>query len=98
MALETLMKIGPTPFVEVDHDKNSIKFTIQKGPIKENGVNGCQIDELIRYGRHILVGLDRQFGCQENLIAINGLDSAIIALDLRKRDRESRGVEGTNNA
>ena len=34
--------IRPTNFVYVRHDVNSISFTLQKGPIKEVGVNGCQ--------------------------------------------------------
>ena len=39
--------IRPHNFVYVRHDVNSISFTIQNGPIKEVGVNGCQVDTLI---------------------------------------------------
>jgi hypothetical protein len=88
--------IRPHNFVYVRHDVNSISFTIQNGPIKENGVNGCQVDTLIETARVMLEGLNDKFPCLENKKAISCLDVALHNLEQRKKDREKRGVEGTN--
>ena len=89
-------EIRPTNFIYVRHDVNSISFTIQSGPVKEVGVNGCQVDTLIAAARLIISGLNEKFPCRENSIAITKLDEAIMWLEKRKQDREQRGVEGTN--
>ena len=90
--------IRPHNFVYVRHDKNSLSFTLQNGPIKENGVNGCQVDTLIYAAKEILSGLDEKFPASHNKKAIGHLMLAIAALDKRKEDREKRGVEGLNKA
>ena len=86
--------IRPNNFVYVRHDKNSLSFTIQDGPVRESGVNGCQVDTLIHAAKEILSGLNKNFPCRENAIAITKLDEAIHWLDHRTKDREERGVEG----
>lgn len=91
-------EIRPFNFIYVRNDVNSIAFTIQKGPIKEAGVNGCQIDTIISAARRILMGLNAQFPCPENDRAIDMLGGAIQALQDRKKAREDRGVEGLNKA
>jgi hypothetical protein len=88
--------IRPNNFIYVRHDKNSISFTVQKGPIKEAGINGVQVDTLIETARIMLVSLSKQFPCRENSIAITKLQEALFWLDARRKDRESRGVEGHN--
>ena len=45
--------------IYIDHDSNMISFRIQDGPIKENGVNGCQVDTLIHAAR-IMTLLERR--------------------------------------
>lgn len=89
-------EIRPHHFIYVRHDVNSLSFNLQRGPIKENGVNGCQVDTIIAAAGVILGGLNRQFPCAENEEAIKHLDAALDALARRKRDREARNVEGTN--
>ena len=84
--------------VQIRHDKNSISFTIQNGPIKEVGVNGCQVDTLIEAVIRILSGLNTKFPCHENVSTINYLCMALAQLKARKEDREARGVEGENKA
>ena len=84
--------------VRINHDLNEITFRIQNGPIKEVGVNGCQVDTLIHAAMEILKGLNDQFPCKENEAAIDYLFDAITELENRKKDREARGVEGTSNA
>jgi hypothetical protein len=90
--------IRPHNFVYVRHDVNSLSFTIQNGPIKENGVNGCQVDTVIAAAKVMLEGLNKQFPCRENACAITKLDEALHWLQARKRDREAREVEGLSKA
>lgn len=114
MALETLKgveKIGgfevgeinihkpyPDSFVVVDHDDNEILFRIQDGPIKENGVNGCQVDTLIHAAKIILEGLNENFYSKHNSAAIIRLATALDHLNDRTKDRRKRNVEGTSKA
>lgn len=90
--------IRPHHFVYVRNDVNSLSFTLQNGPIKEVGVNGCQVDTIIAAAKQILVGLNDQFPCRENSLAVTKLDEALHWLEHRKKARESRGVEGTSQA
>ena len=69
----------------------------QNGPVKENGVNGCFQEDLIA------IVIDRlnsfqagEFACSENEMALNHLRTAMEWLNHRTRDRQDRGVEGTN--
>lgn len=111
MALETLrditeiggMRVGrvvggpPTRnFIEINDEANSITFEIQDGPIGEVGVNGCQVDALVDAATAIIRGLNKKFPCRENSLAITKLEEAMMWLRERTRDREARGVEGTN--
>lgn len=84
--------------IYVDHDVNMISFRIQNGPIKEVGVNGCQVDTLIWTAKTILEGLNKKFPCRENACAITKLDEAIHWLVARTKDRELRKVEGTSQS
>ena len=85
-------------FIEVNDDCNAITFKIQNGPIKENGVNGCQVDTLIEAARIMIEKLNEQYPCMENGQAGVHLESALRWLSIRKADRERRGVEGFNKA
>lgn len=88
--------IRPNNFVYVRHDVNSISFTIQNGPVKEVGVNGCQVDTIIEAAKAIIEGLNKNFPCRENAMVITKLDEALLWLVKRKLDREARNVEGLN--
>jgi len=90
--------IRPHNFIYTRYDKNSISFTLQNGPIKEVGTNGCQIDTVIETAKIILEGLNKEIPCRENSIAITKLDEALMWLHQRKLDREKRGVEGLSKA
>lgn len=78
--------------------ENIISFKLQDGPIKEVGVNGCQIDTLIHAAKVILEGLNKKFPCRENENALEHLDSALDALEARTRNRVARNVEGISKA
>jgi len=83
-------------YIDIDHFHNAIRFKIQDGPIKENGVNGCQVDTIIQAAFTIIEGLNDKFPCEENRRCLNNLGLALIELKDRKKNRESRGVEGSN--
>jgi hypothetical protein len=89
-------EIRPKNFIYVRQDVNSIAFTIQNGPIKEHGVNGCQVDTLIHAAKTILEGLNKNYPCRENSLAVTKLEEAIMWLQRRTDDRIKRGVEGLN--
>lgn len=82
-------------FVIVNHEDNSIEFKIQNGPIKEVGVNGCQVDTLIEAAKLILEGFNKKVPSDETSLIIAKLDEALMLSNKRKADREKRGVEGT---
>jgi hypothetical protein len=74
-----------------------VTFKIQEGPIGDNGTNGCDATEIIRYA----IGLYRSFNsahpCRENSCTITKLEEALHWQEARARDRVKRNVEGTNN-
>ena len=73
------------------------KVNFQKGPIKENGVNGCHNEDLIAIVIDRLQCLNQgNFACRENSIAITKLEEAMMWLNKRTADRKARGVEGTS--
>jgi hypothetical protein len=92
--------IRPTRFIHIRHDKNSISFTLQKGPVKEVGLNGCQVDTLIHVAKRMLEEFQNmdegKYRNRHNAIAITKLEEAIHRLDDRSRERVERGVEGTS--
>jgi len=81
---------------QVHGETSSVKFTIQSGPIKEFGVNGCQIDDVIAWAKEKIEGFNKAFPCRENSVIITKLDEALLWSMKRKMDREKRQVEGTN--
>ena len=87
-------KVSAANFVRVEGNK--IEFTLQSGPIKEVGVNGCQIDDIIRHARDTLQSFQGAIPCRENTHAIDKLDESLMWLEKRKQNRERRGVEGTS--
>ena len=83
---------------EVNKISRFLQLYFQGGPIKENGVNGCQVDDLIVIAIDRLQHFQRgQYRCEENANALRALGEALYYLQLRKVDREARGVEGTHH-
>ena len=83
-------------FIEVNDEGNAITFKIQKGPIKEVGVNGCQVDDMISTALLMVKGLNKKFPSDYNARCVASLYEAQTWLAQRKLDREARGVEGLN--
>ena len=88
--------IRPNAFIYVRHDKNSLSFTIQNGPVKEVGKNGCQVEDIIAVAKHMVEQLNAKFPCRENAMMITKLDEAIMWSKKRTQDRKARNVEGLN--
>lgn len=85
-------------FILINHKRNTIEFKIQNGAIQENGVNGCQVDTLIKTTETIINQLNYNFPCKQNKIAIIHLQEAYNLMKDRKKERENRGVEGKEEA
>lgn len=83
--------------INITERMNTISFKIQNGPIKEVGINGCQVDTMIEAAKIIIDKLNEKYPCEQNYQAIGCLNSAIGWLKHRRADRETRAVEGTNN-
>lgn len=81
-------------FIELNDAGNAITFNIQDGPVREVGVNGCQVDTMIEAAKIIIEGLNAKFPCRENAMVITKLDEALMWSMKRKANREKRGVEG----
>ena len=79
-----------------------INIELQDGPIQENGVNGCQIDDVIKWCRDKIIEFNTKgegtYSCRENSVAITKLDEALMWLQRRTETRAARGVEGTSVA
>jgi len=92
------MKLGieEKGWPQVHGQESSVKFTVQSGPIKEFGINGCQIDDVISWAKSKIEEFQKAFPCRENAIVVTKLDEALLWLMKRKMDREARSVEGTN--
>lgn len=88
-------EVKPNYFITAHTDRNIVSFTIQNGPIKENGINGCQVDTHIYYVINALEKLNENIPTSYNQKAIGYLKLALGELLSRKEDREARGVEGT---
>ena len=70
-----------------------VKF--QKGPVKENDVNGCFIEDLLNIVVDRLEGFQSgDFPCRENALALTKIQEALHWLNHRTSDRIERDVEG----
>lgn len=73
-----------------------LRFKIQNEPIKEVGVNGCQIEELGKVWLELIQHFNKDFPCRENSITITKIQEALMWQEKRTQDRIKRGVEGYN--
>lgn len=81
-------------FQDVNH---FFRIQFQNGPVKEHGVNGCQIEDIIE---NVLLprlnALNERFKCRENALAITKLEETLLWLNRRTQNRIAKGVEGTD--
>ena len=94
---EYIVVAAPAEGEEIGLDNSYAKVNFQKGPIKENGVNGCHNEDLIAIVIDRLQCLNQgDFACRENSIAITKLEEALLWLNKRTQDRIARNVDGTS--
>lgn len=75
---------------------NNVTFSIQDGPIKEEGTNGIQVTDMLAYCKEVYISLNHKYPCAENDLTIRNIDCALDAQKIRTTNRELRGVEGFN--
>lgn len=90
--------IQETGWPQVHGQTSTVTFTVQSGPIKEFGVNGCQIDDVIAWAKSKIEQFNAEFPCRENSLIVTKLDEALLWSMQRKLNREKRGVEGQSKA
>lgn len=81
----------------LDDIRELLTVSFQNGPIQEFGVNGTTNEALIA----IVIDRMRSFqsgnyACRENALALTHLETALMWLQKRTRDRIARNVEGTH--
>jgi hypothetical protein len=80
------------PCIKVDG--RSVTFIGQRGPMKDYGVNGCQIEDMLTFALGTLQTFQKKFPCRENALTITHLEEALHWQEARRWDREARNVEG----
>ena len=80
----------------VDVNDNKVCFTIQNQPIKEVGINGVQVTDMLEYCLEVYKSLNQAFPCRENAITITKIEEALHWQEARTKDRLKRQVEGFN--
>ena len=78
--------------------ENKVSFSFQDGTIKDAGVNGIQVSDLLHFMYGTFASLNGDFPCKENIDTLRALQYAIDAQERRTTDRLKRGVEGQENA
>ena len=72
----------------------------QNGPLdraKGEKPNGAFVEDVLEVCKRRLEHYQKSaFACEENAIAMQFIEDAIVALTARRRDRISRGVQGKN--
>lgn len=72
-------------------------INFQNGPIKEAKINGITNEALLAVVLDRLRGFQSGgYSCRENAVALTHLETAMMWLQKRTRDRMARGVEGTS--
>ena len=80
----------------IDVKGQSVSFQIQSGPISENGRNGCDAIDLIKYTIGLYKSFNKAVPSRENALCITKLEEALHWQLARNKDRSKRNVEGTN--
>lgn len=90
---------APHHFTVLNNHTNEIltEVNFQKGPIKENEINGCaNEDVLLMVITRLESFQDSDWACEENAKALEHLYAAIDSLRERTNKRTARGVLGTS--
>jgi hypothetical protein len=80
--------------VEDPGGKAMLSIDFQNGPVKEFGVNGVQLTDVLKICLARYQMLNVSFPCRENSIVITKLQEAIMWDEERTAKRTKQGVEG----
>jgi hypothetical protein len=85
-----------TTFKDPEDPENDLHLEIQfqNGPVKEHGVNGVQLTDVLRICLARYKMLNESFRCRENSLVITKLQEAIMWDEERTAQRTLAGVEG----
>lgn len=75
-------------------ESRHLQIQFQNGPVKEHGVNGVQLTDVLRICLARYKMLNKTFPCRENSIAITKLQEALMWDEERTAQRTRQGVEG----
>lgn len=79
----------------IDEPKVICTVNFQNGPIQEAGVNGVTQEILLAIVIDRLTSFQAgSFACRENAVALTHIETALMWLEKRTRDRIKRNVEG----
>jgi len=82
---------------KIGDEAGYIHIKFQCGSIKEHGVNGTSIENVLDLLKIRLDGFQKgQFKCKSNEIALSKIEGAIYWLEKRTEERMEQNVEGTN--
>ncbi len=70
------------------------RIHFQNGPVKEHGVNGVQLTDVLKVCLARYSMLNKSFPCRENSLVITKLQEAIMWDEERTAKRTRQGVEG----
>ena len=74
-----------------------IHIHFQEGPVAEVGPNGISCEALLAIVKDRLDGFQAgDYACEENAIALDGVERALAAMHFRTGARAGAGVEGTS--
>ena len=100
---EVLNLICPEPLQlaanEVPEDfviRECLHVKFQSGPVKEHGVNGVQVEDVLAVALDRIRFLNGKQACRENACAITNIEQGLHWLEQRTKKRQQLGVEGTN--
>lgn len=76
-------------------DVPAVQLNFQRGPVKENGINGISNEVLLLVAAHRFEGFQRgQFACEDNAEALKHIYAALECMARRTRGRVMAQVEG----
>lgn len=76
--------------------RDCLKVKFQSGPIKEHGVNGVQVEDVLGVALDRIRFLNAKQACRENACAITKIEEGLHWLYARTKKRQQLGVEGTS--
>lgn len=76
--------------------RDCLKVKFQSGPVKERGVNGVQVEDVLEIALDRIRFLNSLQACRENACAITNIEQGLHWLQARTAKRQKLGVEGTH--